>query len=149
MNSSPGQEHSKLVPLLKCTLYRVHLLLGRNGFLLLLRHHNAVLKHFHDPEELIECQFQLSIQLLIHQQLLCFRRVTPQTLNDSLQLLYVNIPRLVLVKHVEDAPEILEFLLVVSFKDLCRRQAWTHLPSSWASIGWPSIPTTYSFSGRT
>lgn len=112
VNTSSWQQRSILVPVLQRCFFRHH---GRTfkllslSVLVLLSDHKAVLQVLHDQQEFREGKFLLAwVDCL--QQILGLGGVSSEALEDRLEVLRVNLARLFLVEHIEDAFEILYLL---------------------------------------
>jgi hypothetical protein len=112
VNASAWQKGAILVPVLKSGFFRhggCALQLLSLAILVLLSDHKSVLKVLHDQQEFRKRKFLLAwVDRL--KEIFGLGGVSAEALENRLEVLGVNLARLFLIKHIEDAFEILYLL---------------------------------------
>ena len=86
--------------------------------LVLFRGYESVFKVLHDPEELLEAHETIWIEVHLLQKVDGFLWISTERLHYSLQVSNVDKLGVLLVKHIEDAPVVLNLLLRVLAPDV-------------------------------
>lgn len=121
MHACAGQQRSILIPVFESTFsrFKVFSVFFHQVFLVLLLFNcdQSTFKVFHNLQEIFETE-RVSLYFHSLHKLNSFIRITTDFRQDSFDSFEVNIPRLVLVKDVENSSEIFDLLLCVDFKNV-------------------------------
>lgn len=128
MNSCSGQKASILVSFLKTSLFRshiwVHHLISHAIWtlacheLILFTSDKPILEIFHNSKKLLEAHLTAAVKVELFKQIDCFLRVSSQTFHDCLQVIDIDDTCLILVKHIEDASKVFDFLFRILLEDV-------------------------------